>query len=675
MNYSTIIEENKRRIRAIQAENLYNPLTGEGAYSVPRTMVEISDAPMRKMWLPNTMLEEGIVSGMVEFGSIKEFIEKGLKIAYSSDLKDKLWNKFQKIRFEHDFEFWAVLCCKIKKKQEPGKEDEATELIPFILNRPQRMYLKVLEELRLDKKPIRVIICKARQWGGSTETQMYMAWIQICIKPNLNSVICAHQQNTSRIIQGMYSMMLDHYPLPYTSDGQPYSLSPYRGAQNTSIIKQRGCRITIGSAEKPESVRGEDVSLAHLSEIPSWPVTIKKKPQDLLQSITNGIALAPYTMIVIESTAKGVGNFFHKEWNRAETHKSRYVALFISCFDADINTIPIENYWEFIKLMTDDDWFSWNICGATLEQINWYKEKLMESEDLWRTISEYPRTALEAFQSTGHRVFPKQYVDRMRSYCRKPQFVGDIVADATHGKSALINVKFDENPNGEFRIWAKPDLTEKVTNRYAVIVDIGGRSDKADFSVITVLDRYYMLEFGSPEVAARWVGHIDHDLLIWKAAQIATYYDKALLIPESNTLVTDETEGDHGEYILDEIVEFYNRLYCRSSPEQIRQNAPRKWGWHTNVKSKQLAIDKLIWAYREDQFIERDTRGCDEADTYEVKENGSLGATDGCHDDILITDAIGVFVCYDFQNFPMPSIVVERPVDLRVKRIKGVADF
>lgn len=675
MNYTSIIEENKRRIRAINAENLYNPYTGEGANSVPRTMVELSDAPMRKMWLPNAMLDEGLVAGLIEYGSIKAFIEDGLGLPYNSDLKDKLWMSFQKSRLHHDFDYWAALCCKIKPKKTADMTQRHLSDVSFILTRAQRKYLKTLEGLRLAHKPILIILNKARQWGGSTETQLYMGWLQLEHEQNTNSVICAHVQNASRIIRGMFSKVLDNYPSVFVSDKGKYKLAPYQGATNTSHIEQRGCRITIGSAENPDSVRSEDISLFHGSEITSWPATKNKKPEDLLQSIIGGILLVDGCMIVLESTAKGVGNFFHREWNRAVSGESGYTPVFMSCFDIDMYTLDIDNYKEFIDSMSDDDWFSWNICGATLEQINWYKETKRSYPDEWRFISEYPRTALEAFQSTGHRVFPKQYVDRMRSYCRKPQFVGDIVADATHGKKALDNVRFDENPNGQFKVWAQPELSEKVSNRYAVIVDIGGRSEKADNSVITVIDRYYMLEFGAPEVVARWVGHIDHDLLIWKAVQICIHYDKALLIPEANTLIQDQTEGDHTEYILEEIVPFYSNMYCRTSAEDIKQGRPRKWGWHMNVQSKQLAIDKLIWAYREDQFIERDSRGCDEADTYEVKENGSLGATDGCHDDILITDAIGVFVCYDFQNFPMPSIVVEKPTEQRVKRVRGTADF
>ena len=52
---------------------------------------------------------------------------------------------------------------------------------------------------------------------------------------------------------------------------------------------------------------------------------------------------------------------------------------------------------------------------------------------------------------------------------------------------------------------------EKVTNRYLTVVDVGGRSNKADWSVIVVFDRYWMMEGDKPCVVAQWYGHIDID--------------------------------------------------------------------------------------------------------------------------------------------------------------------
>ena len=111
-----------------------------------------------------------------------------------------------------------------------------------------------------------------------------------------------------------------------------------------------------------------------------------------------------------------------------------------------------------------------------------------------------------------------------------------------------------------------------MTNRYLVVVDIGGRSNKADFSVVTVFDRYWMIEGGKPSVVAQWYGHIDMDILAWKSAQIAKYYNNALLVIESNTLETHDKErdvdGDQSHFILNQIRDVYDNLYARKQSEE-----------------------------------------------------------------------------------------------------------
>jgi hypothetical protein len=75
-----------------------------------------------------------------------------------------------------------------------------------------------------------------------------------------------------------------------------------------------------------------------------------------------------------------------------------------------------------------------------------------------------------------------------------------------------------------------------VSDRYITIFDPQkGLSEKADWGVITVIDRYWMMFGGKPEIVAEWRGRIDKDIAIWVAAQIAAFYNNSLLVVESNT--------------------------------------------------------------------------------------------------------------------------------------------
>ncbi len=167
---------------------------------------------------------------------------------------------------------------------------------------------------------------------------------------------------------------------------------------------------------------------------------------------------------------------------------------------------------------------------------------------------------------------------------------------------------------------------------YIASLDIGGRSHNADYSVITVLDRHS--DSGSPpEVAAQWRGHIDHDLLAWIAAAMAKWYNTALLVVESNTWETS-SEGS-GQYILRTLADEYPNMYFRAN------NLP---GFHTNVSTKASLIAHLIRLVREGGYIEHDNGACDELLQYEALSNGSYAARRGCHDDILMSRAIALWV-------------------------------
>jgi hypothetical protein len=132
---------------------------------------------------------------------------------------------------------------------------------------------------------------------------------------------------------------------------------------------------------------------------------------------------------------------------------------------------------------------------------------------------------------------------RLRKNCKDPIFVGDVYGKKPFGEEAMEDVVFKEERDGPLKIWFMPDTDpeHRCNDRYVIVMDIGGCSDHSDRSVICVLDRFDMTRGGVPIVVAEWCGHIDHDLLAWKAVQIAHAYDDGLLVIESNTLETEQT--------------------------------------------------------------------------------------------------------------------------------------
>ena len=690
-NVAKLIVLNHARNAEIKAK--FNPITGEGSIG-ERKKIVIEDFPFPVQYIPKTMMRVPLVRQLVEAGSIKKFLEEYMKTEYSDEDKEKVIEQFVRVRVKHDFAFWAAMYVFIKQKG--GGED-----VHFRLNRPQRKLIMRFERRRLQGKPIRLILLKARQWGGSTATQIYMAWLQLVHKVGLNSLIVGHVKDASTEVKDMFDKLIKEYPINMLYEmGEAYNETEPKivgvgQSGNIHRIPQRNCKIKVGTAEKPNSARGGDYNLVHCTEVGLWVTTDGKTPEQIVRSACSGILLKPYTMIVYESTANGTGNFFQREYDAAKAGKSQFESLFIAWFEIEQYALALDDEVKFATWLWENRnnenansdreesgrylWWLWE-QGATLEAINWYILERSKYTDHGDMASEYPSDDVEAFVHSGARVFDKYHVEKFKKACKAPKWIGDVYADGDEGEEALVNLRFSEDKQGLLWVWAKPDVDgdEEVTDRYLVVVDIGGRGKKADWSVIVVFDRLNQMEGGKPVVVAQWYGHIDMDRLAWKAAQIAAFYDNAYLVIESNTLETHDKErqvdGDMSGYILNQIKDVYTNLYARKqSDEEIKEQAPKKYGFHTNVATKPKIISTLVKVIRDHLYVERDARCLDEYLCYEKKKNGAFGAITGKHDDLLMTRAIGLQIA--FYEMELPTIVVKTKKRMapRKKRAVGVA--
>ena len=621
MTTPELLIENERRKAALFP--YYDPLLGIGS-PIDRFEVRLND--VTSIFLPvfvKGMFPDDLCRDLPKYCAIADIPIEDMMVY------------IEQIRYIHDFEYWCVSDVKITDK-------EGSQLIAFMLRPAQRKLFAVLYNMFIAGVPILVILLKARQWGGSTLVQIFMIWLQLFHYKNWNSVIIGDNENQARTIRGMYTRLVSHLPM----HNEEVRLTPYEGSNKNKVLSGRDCVVSIGSMQQPESLRSTDIRMAHLTEVASWKETLGKKPEDLVQNIRATIPMIPGAMEVLESTAKGVGNFWHQEYLAAKSGESGYTPVFVAWWEIEMYVKPFhsdKDELSFIANMNEYDMFLWNL-GATLEGIHWYKvfKKAKRYSD-WRMKSEFPSTDTEAFQSSGSRVFDPENIERARLNNCPPIFIGDIISDAPKGTKAFDNIRFVANPQGPLKIWAFPD-PEPYAHRYVVPVDIGGKSKESDWSVTRVLDREPLLGGSGPEAILTYKVHIDHDLLAWKSAMIAHVYQKGLLVPESNTLDQESTEGDHMLSILKEISGEYDNLYCRTSPEKIRMGKPQIWGYHTNRKTKPAMVSNINAAFRDDGYTENDASVCDEADSYEVKSDGSYGAVSGSHDDELVCTAIGLDV-------------------------------
>lgn len=638
-----VVVENRRRRAAISRE--FDPVSGLNSTGIRFEYEYVNGGETRRVWLPESM--HG-----------------------SRALADADEEAIDRERILHDFPYWAATRAYIKCKG--GGED-----VLFRLNRAQRRLVEVLEAMRQADIPIRLILLKARQWGGSTCIQLYMAWLQLVHRTGLNSLIIAHQGAATDEIKDMFDRLVNGLcdaDLP----GGKQELHIENVGRSRSIFRvvERNAKVKVGTAERPDSCRGGDYSLVHCSEVGVWKTTVGKTPEQMIRSACSGVLLQPLTMIVYESTANGTGNFFHREYLAASRGESQFRPMFVSWYEIDQYSLPFATEAEreaFAARLYENRpdtrqsdrrqsgaymWRLWE-RGATLEALHWYEAERMKYSTHAGMASEYPSDDIEAFAHSGLRVFAPEAVERLRRGCRPADRRGVVDAPMRDGFPVLSRVEFKDDSTAPLQVWETPDPppAPRVAHRYLTVVDIGGRSSRADWSVITVFDRLFMAEGEPPAVVAQWRGHADLDVVAAEAAKIAAFYENSLLVIESNTVESrsPEVQTDAGAlpFVMALLRDHYPNLYMRRrSPEDVRDGVPAKYGFHTNAATKPMVIASLVKAVRDAGYIERDAMALDELLQYEQRPGGSYGAVAGCHDDILMTRAIGLYIC--FHEMPLP---------------------
>lgn len=602
----------------------YDPVKGIGS-KIDRFTFNISKDDI--VYLPDWMKDDELFKVFLNYDSLEDY-----SIKTETDFEANLII-FNEIREKYDFEYYAATKLMIQIKK--GKDEK-----PFILNRPQRKtYAEIHNEFIKHFKPIRIKIVKTRQWGGSTVVEAISFWIQDKWRTERwHMAIVGDVESQAKNVFGYYRRFAKKY-----TGNKLFTVKQFERTKNLTI-KENEVIISIGSMQKPDTIRSSDNCILHATELGLWKSTDTTKPEDLLQTLTSSIDPEPFTMIALESTAKGIGNFWYRLW----IGENYYKPIFIGWHEAEKNFILVENKEEFILTLNKYEEYLLTE-GATLGGINWYRFKLAEMNgDLWRMQSENPTNAQEAFQSTGNKAFsPLMIRKRREQFTRNPIAKGKLFSDVAKGENACNNLRFEELSAGDSFVWDYPDTNKKMNHRYVVIVDIGGRTKKADYSIITVIDRLPLIFGGIKKVVFRTRCHVDPDILAWDAVRVATWYDNALLVIENNSLRRDKEENEnYFTTVLNEIENQYNNLYTYEDASKVREGVPVKWGWHTNRATKPLAISKINSSLVNDDecLDDPDYRYYDELEGYEIDSSGSYNAVDGMHDDILMTNGIGLAV-------------------------------
>ncbi len=538
-------------------------------------------------------------------------------------------------RLNEDFEFWAFRCARIKEKNSGRR-------IPFKLNRAQRKVLAELERQRRAGLPLRLIVLKSRQWGCSTLILHYFMWLMIRRNENWHSLLCCHQKSASAVLSGQVSDIVRHCP----PDMDAPKIVSYEGLRSVRELLPSGSRLTICTALNPDGARGADYMMALLSEVAYWPDGGERDASELVRAVCSSIPRVAESAIIMESTANGPGNFFHREWQRALAGESDKTAVFATWHEVEYNAEPLrmtrEKTWQ---MLTDYERKLWEPpLNLSLEQIYWYHNQVRAQGSHLAVKREYPVSPDEAFSEAGQMVFDPEWLDRLRAGVCDP--AGRYEVD-------VAGRRLVESPSGHLEVWSHPCRPEEIAARpgYIVAVDVGGNWEGADWSVVAVFD---VRRPGCMELVAQWRGHVEIDRLCDIATTLGGIYHRALVVFESNTL---ETRGEHALEKLGR--SRYPNLYRRQSFDSVTNQMSSRIGFHTNASSKASAIFELSYAMRDGLLIERSAAALSEMSTY-LRRGEKTEAAPGCHDDMVMTRAIAAYALSQHPPRPLKPLKLPR---------------
>lgn len=84
----------------------------------------------------------------------------------------------------------------------------------------------------------------------------------------------------------------------------------------------------------------------------------------------------------------------------------------------------------------------------------------------------------------------------------------------------------------------------------------------------------------------------------------------------------------------------YKNIYFKEIIDEVTKKKTKKFGWHTDSKTKPIMIDKLAEMIREGVITIPSIDTCRELSTYVIEEDGKMNAVEGANDDRVIALSI-----------------------------------
>lgn len=505
--------------------------------------------------------------------------------------------------------------------------DKIGRKFPYTLAPGPLKLRAAIEEQRAAGKPVRIVYLKARQVFVSTAVAAEFV-NEVPFRAGQKAMIVAHESKSSVNLFSYYEQFIDSYK-PFRG---MVRLPAERRRTASRITWENGSYVDISTANNLKGGRSFSLRYLHLSEFAFW-----RDAKTLMGGLTNSVPNDPDTMIVIESTANGVGGEFYRLCQEAmdPASGSQWKFVFLAWWEHPEYTRRIEDRAGFQKSLDKEEIELRDRYRLTLEQLAWRRWKIRNechgSVDLFH--QEFPSCPEEAFVFTGRPRFSHQHLARMP--VNEGGLPGEIEA-YQEGPRQIIT--FREQDRGSMVVYKRPikgreyvagaDLAE---GRDAGDGSIG--NSDPDWSVLQILDRDTGEQVAKVRARLHPAPFADYCHLVLQ------WYNWAFVCPEVN--------GPGVSFIETLLRNGYppSRMYHRrpDPDEQFSSEAYGsidKIGFRTTQVTRVQIISSLDTAIRELSILVHDPVTLQELRTFVTLPTGKQAAQDGAHDDEVFALAL-----------------------------------
>lgn len=542
----------------------------------------------------------------------------GLKSAAESlgATEDELKAYLVEARYLYDFDYFA--------RQRLRITDKNGDRIPFVQNRPQRKFDEAVNAQVLAGKPVRICLLKARQWGGSTKWQGHI-FRDSMLRPLRSSMTVAHDLDSARHLREMSDRFYLNYD--WKKPNRKKESEKWWKFQHVMEGTPAESHYRIDTAEELDTGHSLTIHNLHLSEVQAW-----RNASELVKGLFPTVPKSSDTMILMEGTGSGVGDYWYEFCNMARTGETDWTFLFVPWFEIDDYVLPFESgkaKAEFEKNL-DSEEKSLLEQGATLEGLNWRISEIKSKYrgDIDSFNQQYPSDADIAFLTSGRPVFHAKTV-RQR------------LSEAKDGRRGSLewkgkDVVFVEG-DGDWEIFEEPQ--KNVKNLYAfggdfsegkaIIPELGNKG--ADFSAGRIFRR------DTRKFVATFHGRHDPDVVaeeFWKASTFYGGMQSVGILPEQNA------QGG-GELVIRRLKTV--DVWLLKTPiigKRAELQKQDEYGWETMKNTKRLAIDTMKQEIREGTYQDPDRKVWYECSTYVYDDKGRSDAQRGKYDDLVMATAL-----------------------------------